>query len=354
MFGSVRTRSTIVSTRASMDSSSTRPTLPSPWTSRWTVTASPAMGAEVSISFALRSAGSHSVNVDPLPTSLLTVRSPPINRASRRPVGSPGPPPPRVRDCRRHRSFGGRRARAYLETTGFYLGQIEDVVHQRQQMRCADANASDLLAHLVRDRTGDAELHQLRVAEHRVEWRAQLVGHDCEKFGLRLAGGLRLESRLALECKLLRPLLRLLAIGDVAQGDQLDLLVVPLRLDHTQLGVNHAAAAALDDVDLRRLSHYDRKAETRADQILGGAVKKPLRRRIGQANRGLLVDDDDPVGQPLDDGLQARSLGCTRFRLGDHTVARSSHRPAFRFPRPASSARSRARFPLPASPFPPL
>src|SRR5207237_3255157 len=69
-----------------------------------------------------------------------------------------------------------RRARrgADLQSSGFDLGQIENVIDESKQVHRADANASDLLAHLVVYRTGDSKLHQFRVAEHRVERSSEL------------------------------------------------------------------------------------------------------------------------------------------------------------------------------------
>ncbi len=129
----------------------------------------------------------------------------------------------------------------------------------------AHPNPADLLAHLFRERAGNPQLHQLGIAEHGVEWRAQLVGHYREELRLRPAGRLRFETSLALERELLRALLRLLAIGDVAERDDLHLLVVPFRLNHSQLGVDYAAASALHDVDFSGLAYDNWKAEGRTD-----------------------------------------------------------------------------------------
>src|ERR1700688_3726680 len=115
-------------------------------------------------------------------------------------------------------------------------------------MHRAHPNAADLLPHLLGERAGNPQLHQLGITEHSVQRRAELVGHYRQKFRLPPAGSLRLESSLALERELLRALLRLLPVGDVAERDNLHLLVIPLRLDHPQLGIDYTAAAALDDV----------------------------------------------------------------------------------------------------------
>ena len=176
-------------------------------------------------------------------------------------------------------------------------------------MRCADADAPDLFPHLVRHRPGNPQLHQLRIPKHGIQGRAQLVGHDRQKFRLGLAGCLRLETCLPLISQLLRPLLSLLAIGDIPQRDNLHLLVIPLRLHHPQLGVHHAPAPALDDVDLGGFADHDWKPKGGADQVLGRTVEQPLGRRIGEADRPLPVDDDYPVGQALDYGPQARLAG---------------------------------------------
>ena len=84
--------------------------------------------------------------------------------------------------------------------------------------------------------------------------------HDGEKFRLRLARRFGLETCFPLKGQLLGALLGLFAVGDVAQRDDLDLLVIPLGVDHSQLRVDHPAAA-LDDVDLGRLPDEHRKPE---------------------------------------------------------------------------------------------
>ena len=127
------------------------------------------------------------------------------------------------------------------------------------------------------------------------------MGHDGEEFRLGSTCCFRLETGFSLVGELLRALLGLLAIGDVAQRDDLNLLPVPLRLHHPQLGVNDGTAAALEDVDLGRLTDHCRESEGRAYQFLCGTIEQSLGGSIGEPNRPMGVDDDDPVGQSLDD-----------------------------------------------------
>src|SRR5919107_1264088 len=98
------------------------------------------------------------------------------------------------------------------------------------------------MALLGRQRSGDAEIEQFRVANDGVEWRAELVRHHREKLRLGLARRLCLRSRRTLALELSLALDRSPAIGHVAERYEPRLFgwwragFAPLRVDHAQLG----------------------------------------------------------------------------------------------------------------------
>src|SRR5207247_11348825 len=74
----------------------------------------------------------------------------------------------RLDQCDRggERSTGRARTGANLESTGFNLGEIENVVDEAEEVYRAHANAANLLSHLLGGRPGDSKIHQLRVASN--------------------------------------------------------------------------------------------------------------------------------------------------------------------------------------------
>src|SRR3546814_12405825 len=69
----------------------------------------------------------------------------------------------------------------------FDLREIENVLQQRQQMAPGVLDAVDIFMLLVVERADIAEPQELRVADHRVERRAQLVAHIGEEQRLGMA-----------------------------------------------------------------------------------------------------------------------------------------------------------------------
>ncbi len=77
--------------------------------------------------------------------------------------------------------------------SGFDLGQVEDVIDQRQQVLAAVENVTDVAALGIGHVTDHAVFERLRKADDGVERGAQLVGHGGEKFGLHMAGVFQLD-----------------------------------------------------------------------------------------------------------------------------------------------------------------
>ena len=69
------------------------------------------------------------------------------------------------------------------------LGDVEDVVHQLQEVAPRDQHVADVGALLVVELAEDLLLEQLGEPDHRVERRAQLVAHVGEEGALGLVGG---------------------------------------------------------------------------------------------------------------------------------------------------------------------
>ena len=72
------------------------------------------------------------------------------------------------------------------------LGQVEQVIHDAQQVPLAGANAAQVFLLRVRHRAAQAHFEQLDVARDGVEWRAQLVAHVRDELALGLVGALGL------------------------------------------------------------------------------------------------------------------------------------------------------------------
>ena len=94
---------------------------------------------------------------------------------------------------------------------GFHLGQIEDVVDQREQMLAAAEDVADEPALLIGQLADQAVAEHLGEADDGVERRPQLVRHVGEEFGLHAAGVFELDVLL------LQRLLEALQLGHVAR-----------------------------------------------------------------------------------------------------------------------------------------
>src|SRR5205814_10635810 len=79
-----------------------------------------------------------------------------------------------------------QRQRVQLELAGLDLREVEDVVDQRQQVLPALLDGRQAAGLLGREVA--VPLQQLRIAEDRVERRAQLVAHAGQELALRAAG----------------------------------------------------------------------------------------------------------------------------------------------------------------------
>ena len=167
-------------------------------------------------------------------------------------------------------------------------------------MSAARDDAAHLPALLGEECAGDAEVEQLGVTDDGVERRAQLVAHHGEEIGLGLVRRLGMGACRLLALQLQRLLLCFLPIGDVAQADQRRWLVIPRRLHHAELG-DDGRAVATHDLDLRRLPGGEGKAELLADELRRRAPEQTLGGGIGKSDQPFAADDDDPVGEPLDD-----------------------------------------------------
>src|SRR5512133_2884106 len=106
---------------------------------------------------------------------------------------------------------------------------------------------------IIAERSSDSEVEQLRVADHRVERRAQLVTHHREELRLRMIRRLRLGARDAFTIELRRTFFGALAMRHVAQSNGAARLSLPIRVDDTKLGRN-GRPAGTHDVDLRGLA----------------------------------------------------------------------------------------------------
>src|SRR3982074_876373 len=81
---------------------------------------------------------------------------------------------------------------------GFDLGEVENVVDQRQQVLCSALDAVESLFLPRRKVAVNSVQHERRVADERVDWRPQLVRNAREEFRLEPVRLLQL-ARLPLE-----------------------------------------------------------------------------------------------------------------------------------------------------------
>ena len=86
----------------------------------------------------------------------------------------------------------------------FDAGDVENLVDDRQQVAAVRLDASQLPLDRLLDRSGDALQQHRRVAEHRVERRAELVRHVREELRLQRRRLLELDRLAAQQLVLLR------------------------------------------------------------------------------------------------------------------------------------------------------
>src|SRR3954462_6646122 len=180
-------------------------------------------------------------------------------------------------------------------------------------MPSARADARELMALLGGELAGYAQVEELRIADDGVERRAQLVRHHREKLRLGLARRFRLGACGAFTLELPLALDRFPPIGHVTKRHEPRRLTGmnpsfrPIGVDDAQLR-RHRLAAGPNDFDVRALPGENGKAELRADELVDAPTEQQLRRRIRKANHAVRVDDEDAVGEALDDGAQASLL----------------------------------------------
>ena len=167
-------------------------------------------------------------------------------------------------------------------------------------MSAAGDDAPHLLPLLGREHAAEPEVEQFGVSDDGIERRAQLVTHHGEEVGLGLVRLFRLRACLLLAHDLARRRLCLLPIGDVAQADEPRGLVLPPRLDDSQLGECRRVAAPRD-LDLGLVRGGERIAERLADELGGSAAKQPFGRGVDEADQPLVAHDDDAVRELVDD-----------------------------------------------------
>src|SRR3954471_19701973 len=103
---------------------------------------------------------------------------------------------------------------------GLDPGEVHDVVDQPEQVALTAADLPQVLELRRRHRPAQSHLPQLGVAANGVEWRAKLVAHDGEEFGLRLVRRLRFGAGNLRFIELTLRVLGLLSRRDVdAEGD---------------------------------------------------------------------------------------------------------------------------------------
>ena len=69
----------------------------------------------------------------------------------------------------------------HAQPTCLDLRQVEHLVHQSQQVLSTTGDAGQILALPFVDGTGNADIQQLRIAEHRIDRGAQFVAHRGEE-----------------------------------------------------------------------------------------------------------------------------------------------------------------------------
>ena len=231
---------------------------------------------------------------------------------------------------------------------GFDLGQVEDVVDQREQVLRRALNAIQAFFLPRRELAVDPVEHQRRVADERVDRRPQLVRHAGEELRLEPVRLLQL-ARLPLEPGVL--------LGEVGGGglnavlelarERLELVVEPLVLHLLGEVVQHRhdrqrlAAAVQDfsgddfdrkldarvgDMELHLLAPRQRRAdgEIRDERRELGVVRLNRRRPlpalavvgleqllgllVHQDDVGAVVGDENRVGDVLENQVQAVAL----------------------------------------------
>ena len=132
----------------------------------------------------------------------------------------------------------------HLELAGFHLGNVENVVDQREQVVARRVDRAGELDLLVAEIAGRVVGQQLGQDQRAVQRRAQLVGHVGEEFGLVAAGALQLigalfehQLRLVQALVLLVHLIALTGQGLGLLGQLfVGLLQLGLLLFHVRLG----------------------------------------------------------------------------------------------------------------------
>ena len=199
-----------------------------------------------------------------------------------------------------------------LDVAGLDLGQIEQVVDDRQQVLAVRLHGLELLPLLGGQRT--AEPHQDRPGEpeHGVERRAQLVAHAGEEPVLRLA------RRLQLEVRLLQLQLEALALGDVPDGGDRELRLssglrlistwnsVPsLRSPHSSSSGAHRAHPRLAEEAspvlgmARAVTLGDQHVDVLADELFACVAEELLRLAVRKQDLAAVVEQHHRVGGGL-------------------------------------------------------
>jgi hypothetical protein len=80
-------------------------------------------------------------------------------------------------------------AQVIVDVPGLELGEVEDIVDEREESLLSAGDSPKRLSLCVGDGAMNAELEQLDLAADRVERRAELVAHDGKEIALRAVGG---------------------------------------------------------------------------------------------------------------------------------------------------------------------
>jgi hypothetical protein len=169
---------------------------------------------------------------------------------------------------------------------GLDLRQVEQLVHEAQQVAPARPDPGEPHALALREGAVQPHVEQVRVAQHRVDRRAELVAHRREE--LRLGRVRRLGALLRRDQRLLRPLPRGEVARDLGEADQVPVVLVAERREH-QLRVEEGAVLPLPP----RLAH-PAPVRLGVAQVLLGLAAVP---RVGRVE-GAEVLADDLVGPP--------------------------------------------------------